>query len=182
MRRRKLEHLINEFVHKRTVTRRLISSGVTGPKAFQWLCQMRFYFDPRQPEVLRQLTIHMANARFHYGFEYLGVQDRLVQTPLTDRCYLTMTQALETRLGGSPFGPAGKFPFSHLSKGRGSSTAPLATPFFILLIFLPFFVRFYFLMIFLFFFFMYDFFFLIFFLFLPFFLSLFLKFFPCYGF
>lgn len=107
LRRRKLEHLINEFVHKRTVTRRLISNNVTNPKSFQWLCEMRFYFDPRQTEVLQQLTIHMANARFYYGFEYLGVQDRLVQTPLTDRCYLTMTQALEARLGGSPFGPAG---------------------------------------------------------------------------
>lgn len=107
LRRRKLEHLINEFVHKRTVTRRLIANGVANSKSFQWLCEMRFYFDPRQSEVLQQLTIHMANARFYYGFEYLGVQDRLVQTPLTDRCYLTMTQALESRLGGSPFGPAG---------------------------------------------------------------------------
>nr|CAD7408566.1 unnamed protein product [Timema poppensis] len=107
LRRRKLEHLINEFVHKRTVTRRLISRRITSPKAFEWLCEMRFYFDPRQTEVLQQLTIHMANAKFLYGFEYLGVQDRLVQTPLTDRCYLTMTQALEARLGGSPFGPAG---------------------------------------------------------------------------
>lgn len=85
LRRKKLEHLINEFVHKRTVTRRLISNCVNNPKCFEWLCEMRFYFDPRQTEVLQQLTIHMANAKFYYGFEYLGVQDRLVQTPLTDR-------------------------------------------------------------------------------------------------
>uniref|UniRef100_A0A8D8NCT9 Dynein heavy chain, cytoplasmic n=1 Tax=Culex pipiens TaxID=7175 RepID=A0A8D8NCT9_CULPI len=58
-------------------------------------------------EVLQQLTIHMANARFYYGFKYLGVQGRLVQAPPTDRCYLTMTQALEARLCGSPLGPAG---------------------------------------------------------------------------
>ncbi|XP_073960063.1 dynein heavy chain, cytoplasmic isoform X2 [Choristoneura fumiferana] len=107
LRRRKLEHLINEFVHKRTVTRRLIASDVNSARSFEWLCEMRFYFDPRNNDVLQQLTIHMANAKFLYGFEYLGVQDRLVQTPLTDRCYLTMTQALEARLGGSPFGPAG---------------------------------------------------------------------------
>lgn len=95
---------INEFVHKRTVTRNLIKNKVSNPKSFDWLCQMRFYFDPKQNDPLKQLSIHMANAKFNYGFEYLGVQDKLVQTPLTDRCYLTMTQALEARLGGSPFG------------------------------------------------------------------------------
>ncbi|CAG2102482.1 unnamed protein product, partial [Medioppia subpectinata] len=107
LRRKKLEHLITEFVHKRDVTRALIKNNVCSPKSFDWLSQMRFYFDPRQHDVLQQLSIHMANAKFNYGFEYLGVQDKLVQTPLTDRCYLTMTQALESRLGGSPFGPAG---------------------------------------------------------------------------
>ena len=82
----------------------LITNKVTSLRSFEWLSQMRFYFDPKNPDVLQQLSIHMANAQFNYSFEYLGVQDKLVQTPLTDRCYLTMTQALEERLGGSPFG------------------------------------------------------------------------------
>ncbi|GIX77258.1 dynein heavy chain, cytoplasmic [Caerostris extrusa] len=99
LRRKKLEHLRRySSTHKK---------GVANPKSFEWLSRMRFYFDPRQADVLQQLSIHMANAKFNYGFEYLGVQEKLVQTPLTDRCYLTMTQALESRLGGSPFGPAG---------------------------------------------------------------------------
>ncbi|XP_075048644.1 cytoplasmic dynein 1 heavy chain 1 isoform X1 [Mixophyes fleayi] len=107
LRRRKLEHLITELVHQRDVTRSLMKLRVDHSKSFEWLSQMRFYFDPKQTDVLQQLSIQMANAKFNYGFEYLGVQDKLVQTPLTDRCYLTMTQALEARLGGSPFGPAG---------------------------------------------------------------------------
>ncbi|XP_064623935.1 cytoplasmic dynein 1 heavy chain 1-like isoform X3 [Lineus longissimus] len=107
VRRKKLEHLITELVHQRDVSRMLIKNKVNNPKSFDWLMQMRFYFDPKNTEVLEQLSIQMANAKFNYGFEYLGVQDKLVQTPLTDRCYLTMTQALEGRLGGSPFGPAG---------------------------------------------------------------------------
>ena len=91
-------------MHQRDVTRSLIKEKTQGPKSFIWLAQMRFYFDPKQKDVLQQLSIHMANAKFNYGFEYLGVQEKLVQTPLTDRCYLTLTQALERRLGGSPFG------------------------------------------------------------------------------
>ena len=54
-------------------------------KDFDWLKNLRFYFDPKQPDVLKQLSIHMANAEFQYGFEYLGVQEKLVQTPLNDR-------------------------------------------------------------------------------------------------
>ncbi len=107
IRRRKLEHLIIEHVHQRDVIRELINKKVASPKSFDWLCQMRFYFDHKITNVIKQLSIQMANSKFLYGFEYLGVQDKLVQTPLTDRCYLTMTQALEARLGGSPFGPAG---------------------------------------------------------------------------
>jgi len=74
---------------------------------FAWLYHMRFYFNHKQKNALEQLQIKVANGNFFYGFEYLGVGEKLVQTPLTDRCYLTLTQALHWRLGGSPFGPAG---------------------------------------------------------------------------
>lgn len=95
---------MTELVHQRDVTRMLVKNHISNTKSFDWLTEMRFYFDPKNADVLQQLSIHMANAKFNYGFEYLGVQEKLVQTPLTDRCYLTMTQALEGRLGGSPFG------------------------------------------------------------------------------
>ena len=105
--RRKCEHLITELVHERDVIRSLVNQRIVDAKSFTWLYQMRFYLDRSVENPLDRLSIRVANATFPYGWEYLGVPDRLVQTPLTDRCYLTLTQALDSQLGGSPFGPAG---------------------------------------------------------------------------
>ena len=105
--RKKLEQLITELVHQRDVVRLLKSKKISNVEAFEWLYYMRFYFYPKTPDVLKRLQIKMSNASFDYGFEYLGVAEKLIQTPLTDRCYLTLTQGLYFRLGGAPFGPAG---------------------------------------------------------------------------
>ncbi|KZP00669.1 dynein heavy chain protein 1 [Calocera viscosa TUFC12733] len=105
--RRKCEHLITELVHQRDATRTLVNNRVTDPSSFDWLYHMRFYLERSVSDPLERLRVRVADASFPYGWEYLGVPDRLVQTPLTDRTYLTLTQALDRQLGGSPFGPAG---------------------------------------------------------------------------
>ncbi|KAL7268764.1 dynein heavy chain [Rhizina undulata] len=104
--RKKCEHLITEFVHQRDVVQRLVTNGASSTQDYLWLLQMRYHYH-EEGDYLSRLRIKMANAELDYGFEYLGVAERLVRTPLTDRCFLTLTQALCQRLGGSPYGPAG---------------------------------------------------------------------------
>lgn len=104
--RKKFEQLITELVRQRDVVRSLINDKVANPLDFRWLYHLRYNYNP-SAKLTEKLTVSLSNARFVYGFEYLGIGERLVQTPLTDRCFLTLTQALHFRMGGSPFGPAG---------------------------------------------------------------------------
>lgn len=105
--RKKFEQLITELVRQRDVVRNLVDDSVTSPTDFRWLYHLRYNYNPNAANLNEKLTVSLSNARFSYGFEYLGIGERLVQTPLTDKCYLTLTQALHFRMGGSPFGPAG---------------------------------------------------------------------------
>ncbi|XP_068615161.1 dynein axonemal heavy chain 2-like [Brachionichthys hirsutus] len=101
--RLKLVALATVEVHARDVIDKLVKTGCSDINAFEWLCQLRLYWDKDE----RDCIIRQTNTRFKYGYEYLGNSGRLVITPLTDRCYMTLTTALHLHRGGSPKGPAG---------------------------------------------------------------------------
>jgi len=76
--RQKYEQLITDLVHQREVTQNLISDGIQSISEFLWLYQMRFYFNNRETNPVHKLETKVANGLFYYGFEYLGVGEKLV--------------------------------------------------------------------------------------------------------
>uniref|UniRef100_A0A8B9XJL0 Dynein axonemal heavy chain 2 n=1 Tax=Bos mutus grunniens TaxID=30521 RepID=A0A8B9XJL0_BOSMU len=101
--RLKIVALVTIEVHARDVLEKLYKSGLMDVSSFDWLSQLRFYWE----KDLDDCMIRQTNTQFQYGYEYLGNSGRLVITPLTDRCYMTLTTALHLHRGGSPKGPAG---------------------------------------------------------------------------
>ncbi|XP_026040676.1 dynein heavy chain 11, axonemal isoform X2 [Astatotilapia calliptera] len=101
--RQKIMTVCTIDVHARDIVASLIAKKVTTSQAFPWLSQLRHYWS----EQLRHCYINICDAQFIYSYEYLGNTPRLVITPLTDRCYITLTQSLHLNMSGAPSGPAG---------------------------------------------------------------------------
>ncbi|CEL96675.1 unnamed protein product [Vitrella brassicaformis CCMP3155] len=103
----KIITLITIDVHARDVIEKFVQTRLTEGSSFAWQSQLRFYWQQKGGEEKRTCVIKICDWTTTYMYEYVGNCGRLVITPLTDRCYITLTQALNLVMGGAPAGPAG---------------------------------------------------------------------------
>jgi dynein heavy chain len=117
-----LSNLITIDVHNENVTLELIKNNVQSTSSFEWIMQLRYYwetyFNLETCGSFDNCLVKSVQTDFPYGYEYMGNNEILVITPLTDKCYLTLMGALRLNLGGAPAGPAGT--------GKTESTKDLA--------------------------------------------------------
>jgi dynein heavy chain 2 len=97
----KIKNLMLDLIHNREVAEFLIKTQTNDTSEWQFYKQLKYIYNKAN------LKVGMCDAFFDYTFEYQGSSQRLVHTPLTDKCYLTLTQSLRLGYGGNPYGPAG---------------------------------------------------------------------------
>ncbi|OWZ22446.1 Dynein heavy chain [Phytophthora megakarya] len=105
----KVKALVLDLVHHIDVCDQLLHANCRSVADWIWQKQLRFYLDTRKQSNKDSppCLIRMNDAEFAYTYEYQGNAPKLVHTPLTDKCYLTLTQGMHMGFGGNPYGPAG---------------------------------------------------------------------------
>ena len=98
----KVKALVMDLVHNMDVLDQLQRAGCRDARDWAWHKQLRYYVGPSG-----RAEIRMSDGVFAYTYEYQGNAGKLVHTPLTDKCYLTLTQGMHMGFGGNPYGPAG---------------------------------------------------------------------------
>lgn len=106
--RQRVMCMITLDAHNRDTVEVLLQEKAFAISDFQWQSKLRPVFvsdvGKGNHSIASNARFNICDASFDYGFEYLGNGPRLVVTPLTDRIYVTATQALHLKMGCAPAG------------------------------------------------------------------------------
>lgn len=103
----KLKALILDLIHNIAVLDDLLSNKVQRLAEWHWFRQLRYYLKTSAAPDQKPCCVRMLECELLYSFEYQGNAAKLVHTPLTDKCYLTLMHGMHLGYGGNPYGPAG---------------------------------------------------------------------------
>ena len=103
----KIETLVTIHVHQKDLFEEIQQEAKThkinDATDFDWMKNTRIYWKMDEEHI----EISITDVEFIYSYEFLWAKKRLWVTPLTDRCYVTLAQALGMNYGGEPAGRAG---------------------------------------------------------------------------
>jgi dynein heavy chain len=107
LKRTRVETLVTIHVRQREIFTEIRSLAqkymIKDANDFDWVKNTRCSWNPESSHAVVQIT----DWTTLYSYEFLGAKERLCITPLTDKCYITLAQALSMLYGGAPAGPAG---------------------------------------------------------------------------
>jgi len=107
LKRCKIETLVTIHVHQVDVFKEIAeacrANRIKDENDFDWCKNTRVAY--RRED--NHIQVSVTDVNFTYSYEFLGAKERLCITALTDRCYVTLAQALGMNYGGAPAGPAG---------------------------------------------------------------------------
>lgn len=102
----KLVNLIALLIHKKDFVRGLLDKVRKGDsllsKSFEWSSQVKYEYSKEDCSI----SVKILDATLPYGMEYQGACPRLVLTPLTDKCFVSLAQAVKCHMVGMCVGPS----------------------------------------------------------------------------
>jgi len=88
----KIITIITIDVHERDVVDNFVLKKIQDQQLFVWQSQLKFYMEYKNPKDEKRICVaKICDWSTYYNYEYVGNCGRLVITPLTDRCYITLT-------------------------------------------------------------------------------------------
>lgn len=88
----KIITIITIDVHERDVILEMVEKKIVESSHFKWQSQLKFYMENKEPRDAKKVcNAKICDWNTWYNYEYVGNCGRLVITPLTDRCYITLT-------------------------------------------------------------------------------------------
>ncbi|XP_025098007.1 LOW QUALITY PROTEIN: dynein gamma chain, flagellar outer arm-like [Pomacea canaliculata] len=103
----RLDCMITQSMYLRDVLENISTRKLRETTDFEWRRSIRCYMHPPAEEKCQEPMLWILDTPYQYGWEFYGADCGAALTPITERCFLSMSMALSRCLGVRITGPVG---------------------------------------------------------------------------